>query len=154
VTPHRIAGAGEADVEVLAHLDAACFDSPWSPSDFLAVLAGGVSRAWRLDVAGEPVAYAVVRVVAGEGELLRMGVRPGHRRQHLAATLLRAILTEVGPVVPHGLHLEVRAGNAPARALYVQQGFVESGRRRGYYAAPGDDAVLLRWQPARADERP
>jgi [ribosomal protein S18]-alanine N-acetyltransferase len=154
VTPYRIARAGQEDVTVLTYLDAACFDAPWRAPDFDTLLAGGLTRAWRLDVAGEPAAYAVVRVVAGEGELLRMGVHPDRRRQRLAATLLRAILTEVAPLVPHGLHLEVRAANGPARALYAQQGFVESGRRRGYYASPREDAVLLRWQPSRPHDTP
>lgn len=40
--------------------------------------------------------------------------------------------------------LEVRAGNAAALALYGRLGFVEAGRRRGYYADPVEDAVLLR----------
>jgi ribosomal-protein-alanine N-acetyltransferase len=44
------------------------------------------------------------------------------------------------------LHLEVRAGNAPAIALYEGEGFVRVGVRRGYYPAAGgrEDALLLR----------
>ena len=38
--------------------------------------------------------------------------------------------------------LEVRAGNAPARALYGKQGFKEVGYRKRFYA-DGEDAVLL-----------
>jgi ribosomal-protein-alanine N-acetyltransferase len=39
--------------------------------------------------------------------------------------------------------LEVRPSNAPARALYEAFGFEVVGRRRGYYADTGEDAILL-----------
>jgi ribosomal-protein-alanine N-acetyltransferase len=39
-------------------------------------------------------------------------------------------------------HLEVRAGNAPAIAMYESMGYRRVGVRRGYYADNGEDAVL------------
>ena len=41
------------------------------------------------------------------------------------------------------LTLEVRAGNAPAIALYEKHGFYEVGRRKGYYDDPKEDAILM-----------
>ena len=43
------------------------------------------------------------------------------------------------------LWLEVRAGNARARAIYERLGFVQAGLRKGYYPAPfgrREDAVV------------
>jgi ribosomal-protein-alanine N-acetyltransferase len=40
--------------------------------------------------------------------------------------------------------LEVRAGNAPALALYRSAGFFEHGVRRAYYSDNGEDAVEMR----------
>ena len=37
----------------------------------------------------------------------------------------------------------MRASNAPAIALYEKHGFVEVGRRRGYYEKPKEDAILM-----------
>jgi ribosomal protein S18 acetylase RimI-like enzyme len=42
-----------------------------------------------------------------------------------------------------GMRLEVRASNTAALALYQRHGFSAVGRRRAYYSAPVEDAVLL-----------
>lgn len=42
------------------------------------------------------------------------------------------------------LDIEVRASNVGAIALYSAAGFVEVGRRRSYYSAPTEDAILLK----------
>jgi ribosomal-protein-alanine N-acetyltransferase len=139
VDPHEAAG--------LARLERACFDAPWDQACLEDLLTGDLTHAWRLHVGDDAVAYVIVRVVAGEGEILRVGVLPGHRRQGLAATLLQYAMHALSRRLTHGLHLEVRAANAAARALYARLGFVESGLRTGYYAAPADDAVLMRWAP-------
>jgi ribosomal-protein-alanine N-acetyltransferase len=43
------------------------------------------------------------------------------------------------------LHLEVAGTNAPALRLYRRSGFVETGRRKGYYqtSSEREDAVLM-----------
>ena len=40
--------------------------------------------------------------------------------------------------------LEVRASNDAARALYTRHGFTTAGRRRRYYTAPVEDALVMR----------
>jgi ribosomal-protein-alanine N-acetyltransferase len=39
--------------------------------------------------------------------------------------------------------LEVRAGNAPAIALYEKHGFQRVGLRRNYYERPKEDALIM-----------
>jgi ribosomal-protein-alanine N-acetyltransferase len=41
------------------------------------------------------------------------------------------------------MELEVRISNRAAIALYERAGFVQDGRRRGYYRDPEEDAVLM-----------
>lgn len=40
--------------------------------------------------------------------------------------------------------LEVRQSNEAAQRLYARHGFVTIGRRRRYYQAPPEDAVVMR----------
>jgi len=82
------------------------------------------------------------RIAAGEAEVLTLAVAPPARRQGVATALLRgtkALVQERGGTT---MFLEVAVGNAPAQALYQQEGFVEVGRRRRYYADCSDALVL------------
>ncbi len=54
-----------------------------------------------------------------------------------------ALLGELRVAGATELLLEVRASNLAALAFYRAQGFVETGRRIGYYTDPIEDAVLM-----------
>ena len=56
---------------------------------------------------------------------------------------LLSVLTGFGREHLACLMLEVRASNAPAIALYEKHGFAAVGRRKNYYDAPREDAVLM-----------
>ena len=78
---------------------------------------------------------------AAEGELLRIAVDPTHRGQGRAQTLLNACEGELALLGIRELHLEVRASNAAARALYLRSGWRKAGTRKHYYR-DGEDALL------------
>jgi ribosomal-protein-alanine N-acetyltransferase len=44
--------------------------------------------------------------------------------------------------------LEVRESNQAARRLYEREGFIEVGRRAGYYHRPPEAALLFRFSVA------
>ena len=121
--------------------------SPWgwdayhkelqSPEDVIMLVA-------RADAAGGAVAgFIVSRLIGPELHVYNMAVRPELRRRGVAARLLRAVL-EWGRLNGADLaFLEVREGNHAARDLYRGCGFAVAGRRRQYYAAPVEDALLM-----------
>lgn len=86
--------------------------------------------------------YLLAQFVADEVELLQLVVARQARRQGLGGALLDDLLREARARAARAVHLEVRASNAPALALYRGRGFVEEGLRRGYYD-DGEDALLL-----------
>ncbi len=88
-------------------------------------------------------AYCAYQVVADEAHVHNLAVVPEARRQGLARRLLALTLEIAAGKGARAVHLEVRAGNAAARALYRAMGFDEVGKRHGYYSAPVEDAVLL-----------
>ena len=117
-------------------LDAATFGEAWGPlarHEGLWVLDAAAFARWSL----VPIAH--------EGELLRIAVDPERRGQGLGRELLKAVQRELRGLGFTSLFLEVRAGNAAARALYAACGWQEVGRRAHYYG-DGEDAVLYGWK--------
>lgn len=80
---------------------------------------------------------------AQQAELIRITVAPAQRRAGQGRALLRHCQAELARMDINTLFLEVRIGNAGARALYEGEGWVQTGLRRGYYR-DGEDAVLYR----------
>lgn len=80
------------------------------------------------------VGFSLVRSVAGESELLLLGVGPEYQRQRIGSLLLDDFLDRARRAGATRAHLEVRDGNA-ATAMYRAAGFAAVGRRRNYYRA-------------------
>ena len=98
---------------------------------------------------GTVVGHILCRVVCGDGELLSLAVSPAARCRGVGRALLQAAQKEALRRGCTAMGLEVRAQNRAAIALYRDQGFIPVGRRRGFYRAPIDDALVMLWQPPR-----
>jgi len=134
------------DADEIARLLAACHAVPWTAAQVAAEIAQPPPAAVlvaRGGSEGRARAACAYRVVADEMEVLDVSVDPRWRRRGLARLLVRLALARGARVGARVAHLEVRESNAAARALYAALGFRERGRRRGYYGAPVEDALLL-----------
>ena len=89
----------------------------------------------------EVVGYCLYQVVFEQAEILRIGTRPDYQRQGIASLLFAELKTHLKEIQVENLLLEVRADNAPAIALYEQQGFTVIHKRKGYYQQPHQPAV-------------
>ena len=92
-----------------------------------------------------PAGYIHSQLILDELTVLNLLVRPASRRQGIAGQLLQTSLQRAEREGATRCLLEVRAGNDAALALYRSMGFVEDGRRTGYYAGTTgrEDAVLM-----------
>ncbi len=88
-------------------------------------------------------AYLISSSLAGDVELLQMGVLHSFRRQGLARILMHKFLHHCHSVQAERVFLEVRSSNAAAIALYLQVGFIQDGVRKAYYSNPVEDALLM-----------
>ena len=88
----------------------------------------------------EPVAFALVRQVLDEAELMLLGVSPDYRRKGYGHALLQRTIDFITSTGCTHYFLEVRDGN-PARYLYASAGFTQYNRRPGYYR--GTDGTLF-----------
>lgn len=132
------------DVPQIAALEAACFSAPWDASSLAAELENPLSL-WLTAAEGQTVAgYIGSQSVLGEADMMNLAVAPSHRRQGIARALVLELIRELTAAGVTCLTLEVRAGNAPALALYESLGFAEIGLRKNYYFRPREDAKILR----------
>lgn len=145
VTP-RVARAD--DLEAISRIEAASFpEDPWTRSMLAETLANADSPVFVVeDAAAGAVGFAAVLAArgAGEADVLTIAVDPDARGRGVGRTLLRRLARAARDRGAHLLFLEVRAGNAPARALYESEGFAEIGVRPHYYRPDGEDAVVMR----------
>ena len=141
---YRIVPMTAAQLPAVAALEKVCFPAdPWSEALFQAALDNpSVAVLLALGEGGGLLGYAVLSAVLDEGNLDNIAVAPEHRRRGVAEALLSA-LTGFSREKLAVLMLEVRASNAPAIALYEKHGFAAVGRRKNYYDAPKEDAILM-----------
>ena len=94
---------------------------------------------------GSPVVIGYAGLIAydDEAHVATLGVAGERQGEGLGARLLDALLAEADRRTSVVL-LEVRAENDVALGLYRRRGFVEIGRRRGYYQPSGEDALVMK----------
>ena len=114
---------------------------PWSEADFASTLAHPTAL-----LTYSEGAFVLGRVIADEAEILALASDPEGQRQGRGRAVLAAFEQDARARGAVSVFLEVAAENAPARGLYAACGYVETGRRKGYYRrADGccDDALLM-----------
>ncbi|MGF1639973.1 MAG: GNAT family N-acetyltransferase [Rhodospirillales bacterium] len=143
--PPAITVVGRWHAPVIAALHAQCFADAWSAASIAALLAAPGTCAHVAAADGAPGAFVLCRVAADEGEVLAIGVAPPLRRRGWAAALLATALADAARRGARRMVLEVAVDNRAALGLYARHGFLEAGRRPGYYAGAGGgtDAVIL-----------
>ena len=132
----------------LADLHDRAFDRPWSAEAFEALLKGPGAFAV-LGESGEPEAaqgFILCRAIAGEAEILTIGVDPAARRRGWGAALVEMAAGIAQEARALEMFLEVEADNVAALKLYEATGFERVGLRKGYYPHPdgAKDAVVMR----------
>ncbi len=157
------------DLAEVAEIEAALFSDAWSVDtlkdtikyDYNHILLIDTEGGIRPLVAEEDVAdsfvvgeeehptagYLIYADPTDEAELHRVAVLPEYRRRGLARKLMAEMLQRTGhgsDVETKHIFLEVRAGNAPAIALYSNCDFQEIDRRKNYYHDPDEDAVIMK----------
>ena len=145
------------DMSECAALEELCFPSFWTEEQFRGTWQQSWFAGYGLFEEGRLTAYISLSVLAGELEVLNMAVHPEARGRGLSRPLMAFALADTlegrhlerRGLAPEGWEngvLEVRVGNAPARALYSGLGFIKAGMRKRYYS-DGEDALIMTLSP-------
>lgn len=138
-----IRNAEEKDLEQVEALEQACFSRPW-PIDMLRRQLPSDRHEFLVAARGEEVlGYIGMLHVMDEGYISNVAVKESDRRAGIGAMLVEEMLRRCEALSLMFVTLEVRASNAAAIKLYERYEFGPVGRRKGYYDAPKEDAILM-----------
>jgi ribosomal-protein-alanine N-acetyltransferase len=132
-----VGAAGPADAALLAALHEAAFpDDPWSARAVGEILAMPTAFGRICHEGAAPLGFVLALCALPDCEIVTLGVAPAARRRGVGRALLADLAACARALGAAGVVLEAAEDNAAALALYRRHGFVEIGRRAGYYARP------------------
>ena len=142
-TPVRLRAAVEADADSIAALEAQCPGAAqWERDSHARSEPAGYQRIVA-ERDGVILGFIIARTAADELEILNLAVYPAFRRQGIGTRLLEMATSEARTAGAKKVFLEVRESNSTALAFYRAHRFQRSGRRKGYYSQPCEDALAL-----------
>jgi ribosomal-protein-alanine N-acetyltransferase len=127
----------------------ACFfvarPRPTSPEPIAAPDVISRIRQWALGDGPQEalVGYGGFWLLAGEGHISTIAVKPTHRQRGIGELLLLTMFDEAIARGATSMTLEVRFSNRIAQNLYGKYGFQPAGRRVNYYTREREDALIM-----------
>ncbi len=141
-----VADVRERDLDDVAALERRAFPVPWKRHYFGAEV-GAPFRFNRVarGPAGDLAGYVFCAYAGGEIHVNKIATSEAWRRKGIANLLMGEVFDLARRIRATEIYLEVRLSNAPARTFYTKLGFVEAGRRPGYYYDGEDALVMVRY---------
>ena len=140
----EIVRMNDAHIAQIEELERCCFSDPWSRAMLEPELSNPLSL-WLVAVCDDQVVgYVGSQSVLDGADMMNIAVHPQYRKQGVAQKLILELICLLQDRGVKCLALEVRASNEPAICLYQKLGFIQIGRRPGYYRHPKEDALILR----------
>lgn len=139
-----IRGMRSIDLSDVMDIEFDSYSMPWGEATFRGLLRRVDADLLVAESAGTLVGYAAAWFVVDQGELGNVAVARSWRRRGIGARLVDAVIARAAERGVRELFLEVRPSNVTAQRLYERFGFEPVGRRRNYYVAPSEDAIVMR----------
>ncbi|MFT4007637.1 MAG: ribosomal protein S18-alanine N-acetyltransferase [Lacrimispora sp.] len=135
---------GPEDISGISKIEERCFSDFWSRESVREGLESSLDTWLVLKEKEGVLGYCVFRIIAGEGELLRIAVSPEFQGRGLSKKLMDQMVEYSRKKKAETMFLEVRESNEKARNLYRSYGFSEEGIRKDYYRDPVENAVIMK----------
>lgn len=133
----------QEDIEAVCEIERRCFTKPWSRESFVKAYQRDDTVYLVCICQGEIAGYCGIWCACEDGDLCNMAVDVTMRRQGIGRQLLVEAISHAKGLGVTRILLEVRASNQAAIDLYRELGFLEIGMRKGYYAEPTEDALIM-----------
>jgi ribosomal-protein-alanine N-acetyltransferase len=115
-------------------------------------------------VGGQIVGFAILQLKDDRAHLVLLAVRPDHQQRGIGRRMTHWLLETAATAGVASVHVELRADNVAAHALYSAMGFEETLRLGGYYRGRETAIRMVRvlrlpgvapptWSPPSLDKR-
>ncbi len=141
-TERVIKKADQSHINAIARLEKECFSTPWSETSLREAM-GENTRFFICSKGDSVLGYVGISVILDEGYITNICVTKTERGKGIGSELLNRIFALAKDNGLSFVTLEVRTSNQKAISLYEKFGFKEEGRRKGFYASPKEDAIIL-----------
>ena len=112
--------------------------SPWTVGQLEEVLLSNVNRCALAEDGSQLVGFLVWQETDFEAEVLQIAVLPSYQGRRIATALFDFLPAD------KEIFLEVRESNKPALLFYKKEKFEKIARRKAYYPAPVEDAIVMK----------
>ena len=112
--------------------------SPWTADQVAEVLRSNVNSCALAEDESKLVGFLVWQETDFEAEVLQIAVLPSYQGRKIATSLFDFLPAD------KEIFLEVRESNKPALLFYKKEKFKEIARRKAYYHAPVEDAIVMK----------
>ena len=112
--------------------------SPWTANQVAEVLRSDVNSCALAEDRSQLVGFLVWQETDFEAEVLQIAVLPSYQGQKIATAVFDFLPAD------KEIFLEVRESNKPAMLFYKKEKFEEIARRKAYYHAPVEDAIVMK----------
>lgn len=133
----------EAYLDAIMEIERLSFPTPWSRNSFAQEFKNPISHVWAALTGNVLSAYICFWMFASEIQVINIAVHPEKRGKGLGTRLLKRMIDTGTLKGMHQVWLEVRTSNLLAKRLYDGLGFIEMGRRPGYYRDTQEDAIVM-----------
>ena len=112
--------------------------SPWTAIQMAEVLRSDVNNCAIAADETQLVGFLIWQETDFEAEVLQIAVLPSYQGQKIATVLFDFLPAD------KEIFLELRESNKPALLFYKKERFEEIARRKAYYHAPVEDAIVMK----------
>jgi len=130
----------------LMPIENACHSHPWSEKTFKSCIGGRYFGEFTCsENSNDIIGFYIGEYVVGEATLMDICVPPSLQGNGYGRVLLERFIEQSKAQGATKIWLEVRSSNIAAQMLYINHGFIETGRRTGYYpkAIGYEDAIVM-----------
>ena len=134
----------EKDIDAVLEIEKASFTTPWSRESFQKEIVENALAVYIVaEVDNVVTGYGGLWKILDEGHITNVAVSREFRGKGIGDALVMGIVDYCDRTGIPNITLEVRESNQVARNLYKKHGFVDAGKRPGYYSDNNEDAIIM-----------